>query len=397
MKTGGHVDARVLPGLECLLVVAVEGVERGLKLGGDGARVALAGLAGAGLRHVAADVVPQVAEGQRLRVRHVVRDGDARQLDDAALDRVHQREVADRPGEQRALGVAGAAQEERGGGQVVDAVTPSLRSGRLQPADPEAGGLAVALGLLAVLAGQGSVRAGLLAVAVVGLVVDHDDVLEAHQLVHAAVQHLAFGLDRVRRRRRGPAGGSGRPSRLRGLPPAEGVVVGDDDLGAGDVGQHVHRHQLAVLVVAVGVVGLQDAQAVLDGDAGRHDQEAAAEQRAAGRADGVDGLPGDEHGHDGRLAASGRHLQRDAQQVGVGGGVGGADVGPDWRGGARVRATSVSQMQVSTASTWQKNGRTAANSWCAPVLEQPGGGRRDAPVASGWGWRARFRRGCGSR
>ena len=57
----------------------------------------------------------------------------------------------------------------------------------------------------------------------------------------------------------------------------EGVVVGDDDLGPVHVVEHVARNELAVVVVAVGVVGLEDAQAVLDREARRDDQEAAGE------------------------------------------------------------------------------------------------------------------------
>ena len=75
-----------------------------------------------------ADVLPQVAELRHVAAGDVVGHRHARQLDDAALDGVHQREVADRPGEQRPLGIAGAAQEERRRGQVVDARRrPSLR------------------------------------------------------------------------------------------------------------------------------------------------------------------------------------------------------------------------------------------------------------------------------
>ena len=77
-----------------------------------------------------------------------------------------------------------------------------------------------------------------------------------------------------------------RASACRELDPLaelEGVVVGDDDLGPVDVVEHVARHQLAAGVVAVRVVRLQDAQAVLDGEAGRDDEEAAGEVLAAGR------------------------------------------------------------------------------------------------------------------
>ena len=96
---------------------------------------------------------------------------------------------------------------------------------------------------------------------------------------HDALEHLAFGLDRLQllaapaceQRAAGPFASSMRLAQL------EGVVVGDDDLGPVDVAQHVGRDQLAVAVVAVGVVRQQHAQPVLDGDAGRDDQEAARE------------------------------------------------------------------------------------------------------------------------
>ena len=49
------------------------------------------------------------------------------------------------------------------------------------------------------------------------------------------------------------------------LAELEGVVVGDDDLGLLHVFQHVVRDEFAAGVVAVGVVRLEDAKAVLDG------------------------------------------------------------------------------------------------------------------------------------
>jgi hypothetical protein len=96
--------------------------------------------------------------------------------------------------------------------------------------------------------------ARLRAVTMVGLIVQHEDALEAHQLRHDALEHLPFALQRVQRladatlEERAPA-----PGQL------ERVVVGDDDLGAVDVVEHVARRQLAAGVVAVLVVGEQDA------------------------------------------------------------------------------------------------------------------------------------------
>jgi hypothetical protein len=59
--------------------------------------------------------------------RDVFRHLDARQLDDAAFDGIHERDVAHRPGEQSAFGVAGATKEIWRRGQVNDRLMPSLR------------------------------------------------------------------------------------------------------------------------------------------------------------------------------------------------------------------------------------------------------------------------------
>ena len=98
----------------------------------------------------------------------------------------------------------------------------------------------------------------------------------------------------------------------------EGVVVGDDDGGAVQVAEHVARHQFAALVVAVRVVGLQHAQAVADGQAGGHHQEAAREPPAARMAHRVDGLPRDQHRHHRGLAGAGGELERQPREAGVG-------------------------------------------------------------------------------
>ena len=148
-----------------------------------------------------ADVLPQVPEFRRVAARHVVGDGHARKFHDAAFDRVHQREVADGPGEERALGVTRAAQEERRRGQVIDGAHAELALDRLDPGNPEARRLVVLLRFVLVLALQvfDIVILRPLAVAVMGLVVEHDDVLEAHQFGHDALDHLPFGFKRLER------------------------------------------------------------------------------------------------------------------------------------------------------------------------------------------------------
>jgi hypothetical protein len=92
-----------------------------------------------------------------------------------------------------------------------------------------------------------------------------------------------------------------------------------------------------------------------------HDEKAARELLAGRVAHGIDGLPGDQHGHDGGLASTRGQLEGHAEQVRVG--------HRGWRrpdapkllaGAPSLGATSVSQMAVSTASIWQKNGADAA-------------------------------------
>ena len=119
-EAGRDLDARRLPQREGLLVVPVERFERGLQLHGEAQGVERLRLAPPPLRHLPPDVLPEVAELRHLAARDVVRHRHPRQLDDAAFDGVHQREVAHRPGEQRPLGVAGPAQEEGSGGEVDD-------------------------------------------------------------------------------------------------------------------------------------------------------------------------------------------------------------------------------------------------------------------------------------
>ena len=101
------VDARLLPEAERLLVVAVEGFQGRLQFARQVHRIERR--AAPPLRHLPADVLPEIAEHRHLGAGDVVHHRHARQLDDAALDGVHQGEVADRPREQRALGVARAA------------------------------------------------------------------------------------------------------------------------------------------------------------------------------------------------------------------------------------------------------------------------------------------------
>ena len=65
-------------------------------------------------------------------------------------------------------------------------------------------------------------------------------------------------------------------------------------------------------------LSLQNAQPVLDCQAGCTDQEAVRELLARWVAHGVDRLPGDNHRHHRRLAGAGRKFERQPQQLGIG-------------------------------------------------------------------------------
>ena len=104
-KTRRHADAGALPQLEGFFVVSVERFERGLQFHRQAERVQGFGFAASFFRHARADMLPKVAEPGHVAAGDVVRHGHARQFDNAAFDGVHQREIAHRPGEQRALGI----------------------------------------------------------------------------------------------------------------------------------------------------------------------------------------------------------------------------------------------------------------------------------------------------
>ena len=312
-----------VPGLELRAVVGVEALECPLQLlrqHGDG--VGVGGPRGL-LGQAVADVDPEVAV-LRVAVRadhRVVRHGDARDLDDAGLDGVDEREVADHPGEQRALGVAGPLEVERRRRQVVDRLHAHLGVDRLQPGQPQPR-LVVPRGRLLALLGRELLlgprprRPG--AVAVVRLVVEDQHLAAGAQRLDYAVHHLAEALGegvRVPGREqplRQPAG-------VAGLLALEGVEVGDDDPRGAEVSPRLGGDEVEFAVVVRRLRGEQHAQPVADGDARRDDEEGVGEAGVLGVAPLVERLPGDDHRHDDRLARPRRHLARQAEEVGPGG------------------------------------------------------------------------------
>ncbi len=151
-KARRHTDSGLRPQPVRLLVVTVQGFQRRLQLDGQAEGVQVFRLAPAFTRHAGADVLPQVTESGRLAAGNVVGDGHAWQLYDAALDGVHQGEVAHSPGEQGALRVAGAAQEEGRGGEIHHPRYAELAVHRFEARDPEPRSLVVLLCLVSVFA-----------------------------------------------------------------------------------------------------------------------------------------------------------------------------------------------------------------------------------------------------
>ena len=121
------------------------------------------------------------------------------------------------------------------------AFTPILALHGLDAGDPDAGLFVALLGFLAVVAGERFILAvGFAAVAVMGFVVEDDDVFLGAQLATDAAHHLVgrfgertwlpFGQNRLREL----AGGDL-------LAQLEGVEVGDDDFGLAKLFQRLRR------------------------------------------------------------------------------------------------------------------------------------------------------------
>src|SRR2546430_7944932 len=129
-------DASIFPETVCLIVVTVECFEGSLELWWEAERIEFAAFSAPFLWHFRPDVFPQVAEHGHLFPGDVVGHGDARQFNNAALDGIHEREVAHRPREQCPFGIPRAAEEERGGRQIDDTRTAKLSVYRLNACTP---------------------------------------------------------------------------------------------------------------------------------------------------------------------------------------------------------------------------------------------------------------------
>ena len=189
-------------------------------------------------------MLPELAVTRHVLAGNVVRHRYSRELDDAALDRVKEGEVAHCPRKEGAFDVTGTAQEEWCRGKVEHGAYSELALDCLKSRDPEPRCLGVLLGFVP-LVPSGNVlvrRSRFLAVTVVGFVVQDEDVLHAHQFPAGPLKHLPFGFRRgdvlaVALQQR-----TGTLCQLRALPAKEGVVVGDDDFCAAEIRQHVVRN-----------------------------------------------------------------------------------------------------------------------------------------------------------
>ena len=198
------------------------------------------------------------------------------------------------------------------------ALTPILRFTASMPEIQTRASSSRLFGLLAVVAGELHVLAVRLApVAVVGLVVEDDDVLLVAQFPTDAADHLVrrFGERAV------VSLGENRLRELSGrdlLAQFEGVEVRDEILAWPSCSSRWAGNDVPLAVIVLRVVRQQHAQPVADGDARRDDQKRIGEAGVLRIGELVQRLPGNEHGHDDRLAGAGRHLESHARQAGVG-------------------------------------------------------------------------------
>ena len=182
-----------LPGAEAPGVGVVQAAQRSFE--NDGRNPVGLGLhlRGPPLGELVADVLPEMEVAGVLGVGDVVVHRHPGDLHDPGLDGVHEREVADRPREDVAGRVAGATEVVRRRGQVVHRLHAHPGLHGLQTAEPDPGALVTLLGL-----GVGPLRRrkGLVLVAVVRLVVEHEDLAlaPAHEVAQHPVDDLVVVL-----------------------------------------------------------------------------------------------------------------------------------------------------------------------------------------------------------
>jgi hypothetical protein len=108
--------------------------------------------------------------------------------------------------------------------------------------------------------------------------------------------------------------------------------------------------------------------------------EAGGEELGSGVADSVDGLPGDEHGHDGGFARAGGEFQGDAVEAGVGFSIGVGEVFEDAFGGGASGGDFGEPDSGFGGFDLAEKGLEIGELVVTPVLKEAGCGRGDAPL-----------------
>jgi hypothetical protein len=190
-----------------------------------------------------------------------------------------------------------------------------------EPRHPDPRLFVAFLRLDALVPGERLIRlARLGAIAVMRLVVQHDDLLPAGQFTAYTPDHL---IGRFHERVGLALGqyGLGEFRCLSAFALDEAVVIGDDDGGLAEPLQQIGRQQIAFAVVVRRIGRQQHTQAIANRDPGRDDEEGIAEAAVLPVLELVERLPRDQHGHDNGLPGSGCHLEGHARKAGVEAGV----------------------------------------------------------------------------
>ena len=227
MRVAGRFPASIRVG-----VVAVEAVQRALQLFRQDRIAAGVAFAACPFGNVLADIFPEGAVHQVFRLRGIICDRDARHFDDAALDGVGQREIRDDPGKQHALAIAGTAEKERRGGQIVDRPDADLALNSFQAVDPDPRFLFQRLKLPDVVVFRfRDFHIRFRMVAMMRFVIDDDNAFFRAECAANAPDHLAWRFGER-------AGRAIRRQQVFGQPPGfgvfarqKGVIIGDGDLG----------------------------------------------------------------------------------------------------------------------------------------------------------------------
>ena len=147
------------------------------------------------LGQVIPDADPEVPVGRLVPHHGIIGHGHPGHFDDAGLYGVDQRKIRHHPGEQGAFRETGAPQKEGGGGEIIDHFDTQLGPHRFQTGNPDAGRFFPFLRFFTFIAGELLFDAvGFAAVAVVGFVIDNDDILFSAQLPADPAHHLLRGF-----------------------------------------------------------------------------------------------------------------------------------------------------------------------------------------------------------